>query len=135
MRTGPHKLSPAGMEPLGSERHRPWPVRVSFREKANQSKCASTNYPKSLSHTGYTKRPRREWSRWEASDMDGARQGERTGVSESIEDLIHSLPKESHAHWITQSIPGGNGAAGKRSKWTNPEGRTSGSEQVNRSNG
>src|SRR5436190_6922472 len=54
------KLSPAGMEPLGSERHRPWPTRVSFREKANQSKCASTNYPKSLSHTGYTKRPRRE---------------------------------------------------------------------------
>src|SRR5437764_8328990 len=48
------------MEPLGSERHRPWPTRVSFREKANQSKCASTNYPKSLSHTGYTKRPRRE---------------------------------------------------------------------------
>src|SRR6266403_2013314 len=48
------------MEQLGSERHRPWPVRVSFREKANQSKCASTNYPKSLSHTGYTKRPRRE---------------------------------------------------------------------------
>src|SRR5439155_22692368 len=60
MRTGPHKVSPAGMEPLGSERHRPWPTRVSFREKANQSKCASTNYPKSLSHTGYTKRPRRE---------------------------------------------------------------------------
>src|SRR5438270_14097310 len=60
MRAGSHKLSPAGMEQLGSERHRPWPVRVSFREKANQSKCASTNYPKSLSHTGYTKRPRRE---------------------------------------------------------------------------
>src|SRR6266705_5420806 len=48
------------MEPLGSERHRRWPGWVSFREKANQSKHASTNYPKSLSHTGYTKRPRRE---------------------------------------------------------------------------
>ena len=27
-------------------------------------------------HANY---PLREWSRWEASDMDGARQGERTG--------------------------------------------------------
>src|SRR5207302_10770154 len=48
------------MEQLGSERHRPWPVRVSSPRRANQSKCASTNYPKSLSHTGYTTRPRRE---------------------------------------------------------------------------
>src|SRR5216117_3545486 len=48
------------MEPLGSERHRPQPTSVSFREKANQSKCASTNCPKSLSHTGYTIYPRRE---------------------------------------------------------------------------
>jgi hypothetical protein len=32
--------------------------------------------------------------------MDVAHKGERTGVSESIEDLIHSLPKESHTHWV-----------------------------------
>ena len=50
--------------------------------------------------------------------MDGARQGERTGVSESIEDLIHSLPKESHANWITQTIPGGNGASRETETWT-----------------
>src|SRR5437763_16168558 len=48
------------MAPRGSDRHSTWPTSVTFREKANQSKCASTNYPKSLSHTGYTKRPRRE---------------------------------------------------------------------------
>jgi hypothetical protein len=30
---------------------------------------------------------------WEASDMDGARQGERTGVSESIEDKVYGYPR------------------------------------------
>jgi hypothetical protein len=29
--------------------------------------------------------PRREWHRWEASDVDVSPEGERTGVSESIE--------------------------------------------------
>src|SRR5436190_19007184 len=48
------------MEPTGVERHRRQPARASFRAKANQSKHTSRNYPKSLSHTGYTKRPRRE---------------------------------------------------------------------------
>src|SRR5437764_8917715 len=107
MRTGSRNLSPAGMEQLGSERHRPWPTRVSFREKANQSKCASTNYPKSLSHTGYTKRPRREWSRWEASDIDEARKGELSGESESIEGRVNELPEESQSHWIHKASPAG----------------------------
>src|SRR5947207_15987425 len=101
------------MEPLGSERHRPWPVRVSFREKANQSKCASTNYPKSLSHTGYTKRPRREWSRWEASDIDEARKGELSGESESIEVRVNELPEESQSHWIRIASPTGIDATSK----------------------
>ena len=56
----------------------------------------------------HAKYPRREWSESGDRDMDVARQGERTGVSESIEDRTHSLPKESHAHWVTQIIPGGN---------------------------
>jgi len=49
-----------------------------------------------------------------ARDMDLAPQGERTGVSESIEASARYFPEESHASWITQTIPGGNGAAGKR---------------------
>jgi hypothetical protein len=40
--------------------------------------------------------------------MDEARQGERTGVSESIEASVKEFPEESQAHRITQSIPGGN---------------------------
>jgi len=52
--------------------------------------------------------PRREWSRWEARDMDEARQGERVGTSESIEANIRNFPGESHVHGVTQTIPGGN---------------------------
>src|SRR5438874_5859754 len=73
------------MEPTGVKRHRRQPVRVSFREKANQSKRASTHIPEeSPTHWITQSYPRREWSRWEASDMDEARRAnERERVSQS----------------------------------------------------
>ena len=40
--------------------------------------------------------------------MDEARQGERMGVSESIEANVRNFPEESHVHGVTQTIPGGN---------------------------
>ena len=50
--------------------------------------------------------------------MDVARQGERTGVSESIEASVRYFPEESHASWVTQTIPGGNGASRETETWT-----------------
>jgi len=52
--------------------------------------------------------------------MDEARQGERAGASESIEANVRNFPEESHVHGVTQTIPGENGAAGKRATWTKP---------------
>jgi hypothetical protein len=40
--------------------------------------------------------------------MDEARKGELLGESESIEAVAFFGPKGSHAHWITQTVPGGN---------------------------
>src|SRR6266581_3989700 len=59
-------------------------------------------------------RPRREWSRRESSDIDEARRVRFRAETESIEAKVKEFPEESHASWITQIIPGGNGAAGKR---------------------
>src|SRR4029077_14047670 len=77
--------SPARMELAGAARHRRSPEGVSFREKANQSNLRSglpLSWP-TLWHAMSC--PRREWSRWEASDIDEAPQGEFSGESESIE--------------------------------------------------
>src|SRR5207247_10497919 len=54
------KSFPAGKEPMGIERHRRKPVRVSFREKANQSKCRLGHVPQHLRLTKYRTRSRRE---------------------------------------------------------------------------
>ena len=49
--------------------------------------------------------PRWEWSRWEASNIDVGPEGERTGVSESIEARERNSQKDSHAHYVTQNYP------------------------------
>ena len=79
---------------LGSERHGWQPVRVSFRAKANQSKRTLAHSPEeSHDERDHTNYPRREWSRWEASDIDAARQGEQAGASESIEAHVSAFSR------------------------------------------
>src|SRR2546421_8871010 len=96
------------MEPLGSERHGLQPEgRANGSERINRS--ARDRSSRSVSCTfDHTIRPRREWSRWEASDMDFSPKGERTGASESIEVRAIKVRKECHTHSTTQSVPGGN---------------------------
>src|SRR5437764_9659371 len=118
MHIGPYNLPQAGMEPLGSERHGLQPEgRANGSERVNRS-ARDRGSQRVLCTLDHTICPRREWSRWEASDMDFSPKGERTGVSESIEVHAIEVPKESHAHSTIQSAPGGNGAAGKRATWT-----------------
>ena len=60
--------------------------RVSFREKANQSKNTSTHFTESLIRAALEKlRSRREWSESGDREMDFSPKGERAGASESIE--------------------------------------------------
>jgi hypothetical protein len=85
MRTKSHNISQMTLEPLGSERHRPWPVRGE-RAGANESIEATVlHYKESLMRTGHANYPRREWSRQESSDMDlspeGVSEWERTNQS------------------------------------------------------
>ena len=98
MRPGSRKLSPAGMEPLGSEWHRRSPK--GERAGASESiEVAVSLRPQRVSgvpdHTDY---PRREWSRRESSDMDDSPKGEVSGQTESIEVDVNACSQESHAH-------------------------------------
>jgi hypothetical protein len=52
-------------------------------------------------------RSRREWSRWESSDIDEARKGERAGANESIEAQAQARTRVSKTHRINESFPAG----------------------------
>jgi hypothetical protein len=68
-------MSPAGMEPLGSERHGQSPQgRSAGALRSIEPSCGTTTKLPTIWHIAEC--PRREWSRWEASDMDKARRVE-----------------------------------------------------------
>ena len=95
------------------------PKGVSFRAKANQSKRASTHIPEeSPTHWITQSYPRREWSRWEASDMDEARRAnERERVSQS-KPQRSGIPKSLLRMTSHNLSPAGMERVGSTATWT-----------------
>jgi hypothetical protein len=105
------------MEPMGIERHRrspqgertgasEWSPRDTVRHRRSKAEVADRELGSSSqsievqAHArskrvsdaqSLEERSRREWSRWESSDIDEARKGEPAGASESIEAQAHVL--------------------------------------------
>ena len=81
---------------------------VSVRENANQSNLreeSPLSWP-TLWHIALC--PRREWSRWEASDMDVARRASAWVMRESIEPEGGTITKFTNWNGAMRCVPGGN---------------------------
>src|ERR1051326_6709109 len=96
------------MEPMGIERHRRSPkgegAGANESIEARARKCTRVIPPA----RGLQKRSRREWSRWESSDIDEAgRVSERERTNQSKPER-ENVPELSHPHVAYRNVPGGN---------------------------